>query len=119
MGGLVEDDAAFPRAAPVDHGNGAGLTQLTAERVGVMALVSQEVSGAPGAPEQRGGDGDVGDVARRQGEGEGRPMVSVSRRRGGWRPSARAWILVVRPPRDGPIACVLGPVFRRTPVAGP
>ena len=71
VAGLVEDDAAFSRAAAGDNGHGASLAQLTTERVGVITLVGQDISGAGGALQQRGGDGDVGDVARRQREGEG------------------------------------------------
>jgi len=64
---LVIADGALAAAAARDDGNGTGLAQRSAERVGIIAFVGQQIAGARAeAGEQLGRGLDVGDVARRQ-----------------------------------------------------
>jgi hypothetical protein len=51
---LVVADGAFAVAASRDDGRGTCLAQRTAEAIGVVSFVAQQVSHTPGAFEQAG-----------------------------------------------------------------
>ncbi len=64
-------DLPLARDPARDDGHGAGLAERSAQGVGVVSLVRQDVAGSGGAGQERGRDGDVGDVSwcERQREG--------------------------------------------------
>jgi prophage regulatory protein len=67
---LIVDDLGLASDPPRDHRDCPGLSQGVAERIGVVPLVGQDVAGPRSAGEQLGGDGHVGDVARREDQRE-------------------------------------------------
>jgi hypothetical protein len=71
IAGAVVADRAFAAGASGDHRHGAGLTNGSAQRIGVISLVGQDIAGFAGTLEQPRSDGYVGDVPRRQGQCEG------------------------------------------------
>lgn len=71
VAGLVVDDWPFSVGPTWDDWHGPGLTQRAAQGVSVIALVGQDVASVWRAGEQGRGDGDVGDVAGCQDQGEG------------------------------------------------
>ena len=81
---LVASDGAFAVTPAQDDGNGTGLLQRAPERVGIVALVGEQVSDAPSASEKGWRSLDFADVARRQHQridgAAGRPSTRRSRR---------------------------------------
>jgi hypothetical protein len=69
-GGVIGDAALAVDAAGNDR-NGSGVAQGAAQPVGVVALVGNDIAGAPGLAEKLRSRLDVGDVAGRQREREG------------------------------------------------
>ncbi len=71
IAGPVMADRAFAAGAARDHRHGAGLTNGSAQRIGVISLVGQDIAGFASTLEQRRGDSDIGNVPRREGQREG------------------------------------------------
>ena len=71
VSGLVIDDLALAVVASWDDRLSSGLAQRSSQSIGVVTLVSQDVTGVGRAGEQGRSDGDVGDVAGREDQGEG------------------------------------------------
>lgn len=92
---LVVADGAFAVASTGDDRNGSSVAKRAAQQVGIIALVGEQVSHAGCSLEQGRCGLHVTDVASRQHQRIGTPITSVS-----------AWILVVQPPRERPIAWV-------------
>lgn len=69
--GPVVEDLAFAVGSTGDDGDGSCFSQRSAQGVGVVALVGQDVASPGRAGEQGRGDGDVRDVAGREDQGKG------------------------------------------------
>lgn len=67
----IMPDRAFAAGAARDHRHGAALTNGSAQGIGVVSLVGQHIAGFAGTLEQFRGDGDVGNIPRREGQREG------------------------------------------------
>lgn len=67
----IMPDRAFTAGAARDHRHGAALTNGSAQGIGVVSLVGQHIAGFAGTLEQFRGDGDVGNIPRREGQREG------------------------------------------------
>ena len=80
-----------------------------ANGIGVVSAISDEpVEAASGSPDHVRGRGHVVDVAGRRMSRRGQPNGSVS-----------AWSLLVRPPREMPMACAKAPLLRHQRSGGP
>ena len=90
----VIGDGALSVAASKNDGHDRDAAQHLAQRIGVISLVGEDVAGFGQICEQNRCGLHVGDIARGQGKAKGRPRTSV-----------RAWILLVWPPRNGPMPC--------------
>lgn len=63
---FVVADGSLPVAASRDDRDSASLTEQTAQAVGIVALVAEQLTHATGAFEEGGRGFDIADVARRQ-----------------------------------------------------
>lgn len=77
-----------------------------AESVSVVALVGLH-------------DVAIGQAFEKQRAGRAVCDLSAGERKGERAASVSAWILVVRPPREWPVACAASPLFSRSPSAAP
>jgi len=68
---LVVLDLPLARDPARDDRHGADLTERSAQSVGVVSLVRQDVAGSSGAGQEHGRDGDVRDVSRCERQCEG------------------------------------------------
>ena len=89
----VVGDLPLARDPAWNDRHGAGLTERAAQAIGVVALVGQDVAGAAGAGQKPGATVMSETFPGVSVSAKGRPTTSV-----------RTWILVVWPPREGPIA---------------
>ena len=81
------------------------LEDIGAEGVTIVALVGDEYAHRRSEVQKGGRDGDVGILL---------PGVRWNAQ-GLQSGSLKAWIFVVRPPRERPIACLCSPLFRHWP----
>lgn len=79
IAGPIMTDRAFAAGAARDHRHSASLTKGSAQRIGVISLVSQHIASFAGPLEQPRCDGDIGNVSRREDQREG-PADSVGER---------------------------------------
>lgn len=95
---LIVTNGSLGIAPAEDDRDDAGITEYPTQLVGIAAFAGEQVTHAPRALEKRGRSFHVADVAGRELQRIGAAMTSVN-----------AWTLVVKPPRERPIAAQAPP----------